>query len=765
MIDLATRWIEIAPLNEITSEKICNALLSIFTKFGFPSIILSDNGTQFLSHLTQAFTKMLQITQVFSARYHPQSNGCVERANQSIKIMIDKVCIDKPKEWDLFLPMILFAYRTSIHEATGYSPFQLLFGRQPKTPFGNFKENILNKQETLLSPFEFVQNVSEQIDYTNNIVKKTLEIASAKNAESVNKNRHLRTLESDDLVLILLPTGTGHNKEWYGPYKVIKRLNEVSYTILVDGSQRKYHINTLRKYNQLKADNEILSSLVAENSISEEAPIINAETYSINYCTTIKSCNINLQHITSQTNKENITRIINKFSSVISHEPGHTNSIEHSIELNDHTAFRSQTYIVPQMLKNKVDAQLDSLIEKKLIQKSKSQYSSPMVLVKKKNGDIRICCDYRKLNKVTNLDQEGLPNVEDIVNTVGKGKIFSSIDLTRGFWQIPMAKESIHYTAFTTHKGLFEWTVMPFGLVNSTATFTKMMRKILAPHPHIIHYVDDICIFTDNWEQHFEALEFLLQVLKEQNLTVSPDKIKIGVSEIEFLGHKFTSQGITPTSNFQEKILHIKTPTTKKHIRALLGLFNYYSKFIKNYAQIVRPLIELTKKFQPQKIKWNESCAKSLNTLKEMFNSQPILTTIQETDEVILSTDASKIGLGACLMTQTVINGKQILQPAQYLSRALSESEKKYSVIELECLAIFWAVRKLQRYLLGRHFTILVDHKPLMNFNISNINNNRINKYAMYLTDYQFDIKTIRGKDNHIPDVLSRLSVNIPDSE
>ena len=131
---------------------------------------------------------------------------------------------------------------------------------------------------------------------------------------------------------------------------------------------------------------------------------------------------------------------------------------------------------------------------------------------------------------------------------------------------------------------------------------------------------------------------------------------------------------------------------------------------------------------------------------------------------MILATDASRLGLGACLMKEGLdIDGKKILKPAQYLSRALSNSENNYSVIELECLAIVWAVKKLQRYLLGRNFKILVDHRPLLKFNVSNVNNNRINKYAMYLSDYQFQIVTIRGTDNHIPDILSRLSTNIPD--
>ena len=464
-----------------------------------------------------------------------------------------------------------------------------------------------NKEEEIF-PEEFINSVQEQIHYANELAKKNLETAGDISRKIVNKNKHLRTLEVNDQVLIYLPTGIGNNKEWYGPYKVLKRLNNVSYKVLVNNSERKYHINNLRKFHERtpeiqlntitheKTEEEEIVVVEEESIDNEERNFLNAFTITKN----MKQQQINLEHIKDEQSKSKIKNVLSKHSNVISSIPGKTSIIEHKISLNDPTPFRSKTYSIPQMLKSKVDAELESLLQNNLIQKSSSQFSSPMVLVKKKNGDIRICCDYRKLNKVTLLDQEGLPNIDDIINTMGKGKLFSTLDLMRGFWQIPMSDDSKQYTAFTTHQGLYEWNVMPFGLVNSTATFTKMMRRILPPHPNIVHYVDDICIFSEDWDKHCELSEYIFNILKNHNLTVSPEKMKIGHSEIEFLGHKFTDKGITPTNNFQNKILDIKTPTTKKHVRALLGLFNYYSRFINNYSNIVQLLIELTKKYQQQ---------------------------------------------------------------------------------------------------------------------------------------------------------------------
>ena len=759
IIDLATRWAEVIPIREITAERICNALLSVFTRFGFPHIILSDNGTQFTSQMTQAFTKLLDITQIFAARYHPQSNGVVERLNQTLKLMLAKVTIDKPKDWDIYLPMVLFAYRNSIHQTTNFTPSEMLFGRNPKGPLDIFADIMMDNKEKTLSPYQIVQNTQESIKYALELAKENIEKTSDQMLELKNKNRHLRTLNIDDLALILLPTGKGNDMEWRGPFKVIAKQTNVSYKLLVNGSEKVFHINRLRKYTE-ESDTNDIEIINTENDFDKHYLNLHISLSEQND----KKTEINLDHIDSENVKSEIKALLNKYADVISNKPGSTDCIQHTIKLTDNTTFKSKTYVVPQMLKSKVELEINSLLNDGLIVPSQSQYSSPMVIVKKKNNSIRICCDYRKLNKVTELDQEGLPNIEDIINTMGKGKIFTTIDLTRGFWQIPMEEQSRKFTAFTTHMGFYKSTVMPFGLVNSTATFTKMMRKILKPHPNIQHYVDDICVFTDNWNEHIKTLEYIFQILKNYNLTVSPEKIKIGFSEIEFLGIKFTKDGLKPTDNFEHKLLNIKTPTTKKHVRALLGLFNYYSKFIHNYSQIVRPLIELTKKNQPQKVKWNEICEKSLQTLKQYFSQKPILTTIHENDNVILATDASKIALGACLMKEfETEDGKTIYKPAYYLSRSLTDAEKKYSVIELECLAIFFAVKKFQRFLLGRHFTILVDHKPLLTFNINNVKNNRINKYAMFLTDYQFEIKSIKERDNHIPDILSRLSKDIVD--
>ena len=389
-----------------------------------------------------------------------------------------------------------------------------------------------------------------------------------------------------------------------------------------------------------------------------------------------------------------------------------------------------------------------------LIQNSKSPYASPIVIVKKKNGKIRLCCDFRKINEITVIDREPLPNPEDLINEISSATIFSHLDCTRGFYQIKMENSSKQYTAFVTHEGLYEWNVMPFGLVNSTATFVKMMNIMLKKIPGIKHYVDDICVYTKDWDSHIKTLEKLLKILRENHITVSPEKIKIGFSRLDFLGYNIGNKEIKPTQELAKKILDIAIPTTKKNVRSLIGLCSFYRQFIKKISQIVNPLIQLTKKDSPNKIIWTKECDEAIDRIKSIFQTGPILMTIDMKKEIIVATDASKKGLGACLMqTHQGVN-----RPILYLSRSLNKAEQNYSTIEVECLGIWWSITRLQKYLLGKKFIILTDHRPLIKFNSEKVKNSRVTRWSLALQDYQFEVKSVKGIDNMIPDILSRFA-------
>ena len=744
IVDLCSRWVEAIPMKDIYAETVCHAMLGVFTKFGFPEKILSDNGTQFRSQLTAAFTRMLQITQVFSARYHPQSNGAVERANRTVKTMLRKVVQDNEEEWDRFLPMVIFAYNETPHESTSFSPFELIFGANPRGPLDILRREIITQDSKDKTAYEIVTNTREEIAYAIKKARDNLEQSSERQRVIRNKHRFLRQLEVGDKVLVYLPKGNNNEQSWQGPFTVEERVSNVDYKVEVKGISKTFHIDLLRKYYI-----DLVMANIAVESGSENITLHTPELERSN--DVLQKIEIN-KDMPSEVRTE-IMKIVNEYKDVISEVPGQTNVIQHKIKLNSGDYLKQKPYQVPYHYRKEVEKEIQLLLDNGLIQKSQSPYASPIVIVKKKNGKIRLCCDFRKINQITVIDREPLPNPEDLINEIANANIFTHLDCTRGFYQIKMDEGAKQYTAFTTHEGLYEWNVMPFGLVNSTATFVKMMGIILNKVPCVRHYVDDICIFTESWEEHIRILRDLFNILRTHNITVSPEKVRIGLTRLDFLGYNVGEGKIQPTKELARKILDIEKPKTKKNVRSLIGLCSFYRSFIPNFAEIVEPLGRLSKKDSPANIGWTDECEVALKKIKSIFQSEAILRPIDLSKNITLATDASKIGIGACLMQKH----KGQFKPVLYLSRRLSEAEKKYSVIELECLAIFYAVTRLQKYLLGTNFDILVDHKPLIKFNSDKVKNNRVTRWALALQDYQFQIKSIKGCDNHLPDILSRM--------
>ena len=459
--------------------------------------------------------------------------------------------------------------------------------------------------------------------------------------------------------------------------------------------------------------------------------------------------------------KKELKLILNEFKDVINQDTGYTTTTIHKIEVTKDANFKHKTYTVPYAYREAVKKELHHLLDTNKIQRSNSSVASPMVIVKKKNGKIRICCDYKELNKITLIDAEPLPDTRELLEEIGNSNIFTHLDLNRGFWQIGMDSESKKYTAFTTEEGLFEWNVMPFGLVNSTATFSRFMQTMLANIKHVVHFVDDICVHTKDIKTHLQTVREVLNRLREHGATIAPDKLVFASEEIDFLGFKVGKGQIRPTEINKNKILNIQIPKTKKEVKGLLGLCNFYSKFIPRYSDITQPLRQLITKDSSKVINWSSECQNVLMQIQQLFEQEITLTAPDFSKPLTLVTDASSYGLGACLMQEE----KDVLRPIFYLSRSLNRTERNYSTVEKECLAIVWSISKLQKYLLGRKFILLTDHKPLIALNSKKIANSKINRWSMVLLDYQFEVKSIKGKDNIVADFLSRQNFGYSDQD
>src|SRR3954454_18919398 len=434
---------------------------------------------------------------------------------------------------------------------------------------------------------------------------------------------------------------------------------------------------------------------------------------------------------------------------------GRTDLIQHKINTGDARPIALPAYRLNPQKKEFLRKEIANMEEVGIIRKSKSPWAFPVVIVSKKDGTHRLCIDYRKLNKVTKPDAFPLPRIDDMLESFGQAKWFITLDLASGYWQVGMNPEDVEKTAFRTPYGLYEFLVMPFGLSYAPGTFQRLMNHILHEYLNdfVAVYLDDIIIFTKGtFEQHIEQLAKVFQKLREAKLKIKISKCHFCLPNIHFLGHVVGRDGIHPDPEKIDKVKNYSEPKNLTQLRAALGLFSYYRKFVKDLSKIARPLYALLKKDVP--FQWKNQQQEAFNYLKETLTKAPILSYPEFDKPFVIFTDASKIGLGAVL-SQKRENGKEYV--IAYASRSLNQAEKNYSVTEQECLAVIWAIKYFQHYLGMCPFELITDHSALKWLQTAKMPSGRRARWIMELQQYDFTIKHRPGKQNANADALSRI--------
>ncbi|GFR91454.1 polyprotein [Elysia marginata] len=392
------------------------------------------------------------------------------------------------------------------------------------------------------------------------------------------------------------------------------------------------------------------------------------------------------------------------------------------------------------------------MISSGIIEPSSSPYASPITVVKKKDGTIRLCIDFRRLNSITELDAEPIPTLEELLTKIQGARFFSKLDLTKGYWQIPIREDCRHLTAFQTPRGLYQFVFMPFGLSTASSTFQRMMQRVLGKADFIASYFDDVMIFSKTWDDHVVHIRKTLELLENAGLTAKPAKACMGFTKVDFLGHTVSEGKVQPDNEKTQKITDLKQPTTKKEVKRVLGLLEYYRRFVPNYSQIAQPLTDLTRKAQPNKVKWTEECQNSLERLKGVLTSQPVLRVPNLDKPFVVQTDASNKAIAGVLLQEH----HGTLLPCHYVSRKLLDREINYAIIEKEALAIIFSLGKFAKYLLMRPFFIQTDHNPLTFLKKNKSRNARLSRWALTLQQFTFTISHISGPSNIIADAFSR---------
>ena len=375
--------------------------------------------------------------------------------------------------------------------------------------------------------------------------------------------------------------------------------------------------------------------------------------------------------------------------------------------------------------------------------------------MRKRDKTLCLCVDYHKLNAVSQLEAYPMPRIEDLLDQLGKAKFLTTLDLGKGYWQIPVKQSARDKTAFVTPFGLYQFTRMPFGLSGAPGTFQRLMDKVLrGHHEYAAAYLDDIIIHSESWEDHIKHITVVLNSLMKAGLTAKPSKCQFGRDEIVYLGHRVERGRVQPEQSKIKAIQDFPKPATKKQVRAFLGLAGYYWKFIKNFSEVTAPLSDMVKQSQPSQVTWNENLERAFCKVKDLLCDEPVLQCPNFDKTLTLQTDASNRDVGAVL-SQKDEDGTDY--PIAYFSRKLIPREQKYSTIEKECLAIKLGVEAFRVYLMGRTFEIQTDHRSLEGLNRLKADNAQLTKWSLSLQPYKFRVIHRSGSTNTNADILSRF--------
>ncbi|XP_048480662.1 uncharacterized protein K02A2.6-like [Plutella xylostella] len=434
--------------------------------------------------------------------------------------------------------------------------------------------------------------------------------------------------------------------------------------------------------------------------------------------------------------------------------------------LADETPVFVKARPLPLALRPRVEQELERLQREGVIYKvERSDYGTPIVPVVKSNGDIRVCGDYKiTINKLLKEFHYPLPRIDEIFTALGGGEQYTKLDLSHAYQQVLLSEESQPMTAITTHIGTFVYKRVPFGINCVPENFQKLMEETLSGVPSTVVFQDDICITGRDKETHLHNLRQVLNRLKDAGLRINWSKCEFFKQSVTYLGYRIDKDGLHTDERKIKAIVAAPTPENVTQLKGFLGLVNFYSKFFSNLSSILKPLYNLLK--SNVKWVWSESCKVAFDKAKELLGSKPVLAHYDASLPLILSVDSSAYGLG-CVLAQRGADGVE--RPVSCASRTLNEHELNYSQFDKEALAIVFGVMKHHQYLYGRHFTLRSDHRALSfifgkNKGIPQTAASRIQRYAVLLAAYNFDIEFISSAKNYQADALSRLPLKNEDN-
>lgn len=459
--------------------------------------------------------------------------------------------------------------------------------------------------------------------------------------------------------------------------------------------------------------------------------------------------------------RHKVWSLLNNCQSVFStgdKDVGTASVTAHKIVLYDDTPVYQRPRRFPEPITEEIERQCRELCELDIIEPSSSPWSSPVVPIRKKDGSIRLCVDYRRLNQQTKPDRSPIPSLSESVYGLYGTKYFTSLDLVRGYYQVPLEETSRECTAFSTSRSQYQFKRLSFGLRNAPAAFQREIQAVLREFPwrKVVVYIDDILILGDSFEEHLNLVQRVLTTLARHGIKIKPAKCQWFSSSVDFLGHTISRTGIKKQQAFIEKVDAFPRPETVTQMREFLGLINFQRKFIQDSSVLQKPLSEVTGGKKKDKITWTDKMQEAFEKLKQLMREDMELAFPCYNDDaqkMELYVDASMTGAGACLRQCQDGEDKIIA----YASMAFNASQRNYSTIDRELAALRWGVKTFRSFLYGVEFIIKTDHQPLVYLHSMRLVDSRLARTLTDLADFNFTIMYTPGKTNVAADALSRM--------
>ncbi|UYV71040.1 hypothetical protein LAZ67_8001511, partial [Cordylochernes scorpioides] len=666
------------------------------------------------------------------------------------------------RNWDSVLPYVTFAYNTAKQETTGFSPFYLVHGRDVETPLDTI---LTYREEANLE--DYVESLVTNAEDARQLARLNILKAQEKDKSRYDKSHRPVQYRTEDLVWVYTPVrkqGLSEKllKRYFGPYKVVRQLSEVTYE--VEALERRPRQRNIKDIVHVLRMNPYRSP--------EEQTQGNCEDYDPNYKKDRPNQNTSVKQVCGAPELLNVSTLTNTPTQ------GAFKLINISVEVNGIPAQAfvdtgATVSIINWRLFKRTRLQLQpnsdihisqadgvtrtcGSLQTKLIRISDSPWAFPVVMVSKKDGNKRMCIDYRRLNEITLDDRQTLPHIQDMFDRLHGSRFFSTLDVAWGFWQIEMDPQSIQKTAFVTNDGHYEFLVMPFGLKNAASTFQRIIQHILGEllWKGTCSFQDDILVYTKTWQEHIELLSKVFDKLRQYNMKLKLSKCIFGRAEVKYLGDIISHNQLKPDPGKVKSIQDFSRPDTVMKVRQFMGLANYYRKFVKDFSKISFPLVRLTRKNQP--FIWNEEVEESFAKLKMALSTKPVLAIYNPDYPSKVYTDASKYGIGAILTQIGPDNEEHVIA---YYSKTLQPHQENYSAYEMECLAVIQATDHFHVYIENQPFEIITDHAALQWLFTMNKPKPKYFRWILSLSSKSCNIVHRSGKQQTHVDALSRLPV------